>query len=148
MENKKRAILIAVAVLIFILGFALIVDKLINPASQNAQPIVTTTTTPTTPAAKVTNQEEPSVTAKDEKNNLPTVEMGSAIGDVQSLTSDSLTVKTDEGTLALSIKGTFNIFAFTEKGTEQKKMSDVKTGSKVSVQYSKDKVVMSMYLMK
>jgi hypothetical protein len=141
MENKKRIILITVVVLILIIGFALIVGQLTKPEPQTAQPVV--------PAAKVNNREKPVVTARDEKENLPTVEMGNAIGVVQSITADSLTVKTDDGkTLSLAIKKSFNVFAFTDKGSEQKNVSDVKTGSKVSVQYSKDNEVMSMYLMK
>ena len=141
MENKKRLILITVVVLILILGFALIVSRLANPVPPTTQTVA--------PATKTTTPEKPNVTAKEDKVTLPTVEMGNAIGQVQSITSDSLKVKTDDGkTLTLDIKRAFNVFAFADKGVEQKSVSDVKTGSKVSVQYSKDNVVMSMYLMK
>jgi len=136
MENKKKLILIVIIVLILILTVVVIVGKLTKSTSQTAQ-------------TKVATQEKPTITAKNENENLPTFEMGNAIGEVQSITSDSLIVKTDDGkTLTLAIKGAFNVLAFIEKGVEQKKISDVKTGSKVSVQYSKDNVVMSMYLMK
>jgi hypothetical protein len=142
MENKKRLILITVVVLVLILGFALVVNKFTKP-KENIQPTVTKNTA-------VTAKEDPT-TAKprSDKETLPTVEMGNAIGVVQSITADSLTVKTEEGkTLTLAIKGAFNVFVFTPNGSEQKNASDVKVGSKVSVQYSKDNVVKSMYLMK
>jgi hypothetical protein len=141
MENKKRLILITVVVLVLILGFALVVNKLTKP-KENTQPTVAKNTA-------VTAKENP-ITAKprSDKETLPSVEMGSAIGEVQSITAESLTVKTDKETLKLTIKGTSSVLAFTDKGSEQKSISDVKVGSKVSVQYNKDRVMTSMYLMK
>lgn len=150
METKKRIILIIAVALILVAGFALIAGKFIGLAPRNDQPIadINASTISTAPAANVANQEEPpTVMARDGEEVLPTVEMGDAVGIVQSLTNDSLTVKTDEGDLTLGIKGAFNIFAFTRNGSEQKNISDVKIGSKISAQYGKDKVIMSMYLM-
>lgn len=137
MENKKITTVVGIVILIIIVGTVL---YFVQKARE--------TNAPTPTPAPVAEPNKPVVTPKDDKETLPTVEMGNAVGVVQSITSDSLTVKTDKEEITLSIKGTFNVFAFTDKGSEQKSLSDVKTGSKVSVQYSKDKVVMSMYLMK